>query len=324
MALPHKKRRSLPHGGSWRSNQSELDKIQLLPRDRRFDWLPRQLSLRGNLCRALLILCAEAKQQYVSARSSSRIIAVTLFVKVFQRVFTVSSSRKDTSRKRAHASRCRLRFLIDIRRRNSLPSKMGRKKLKKKLQQGKPIVEEIEKSTVPTVPIDNLPEKFLWMHVKSGTKIRNVLCYALKEFPSYDSIVWTGTGYAIAKTISCAEIFKRKHEGLHQVTKLCYVNSEKSKEDIAAETRRIPEIHILLTKNIKDTSELGYQAPGDCEIFPQEKDAAKSEANTTMESTDNIPRIDEQFQTKEKNKKRKKMDQSEKNVELPSKKKKVP
>jgi len=34
-------------------------------------------------------------------------------------------------------------------------------------------------------------------------------------------------------------------------------SSEKSKEDTAAKTHRIPEVHILLTKNIKDTTELG-------------------------------------------------------------------
>lgn len=123
---------------------------------------------------------------------------------------------------------------------------MGRSKLKKKLQQT--AAEKLttrEESTSAKVPINNLPEKFLWMHVsprvfrnygtlfnfihkihmqvKSGTKIRNVLGYALKEFPSYNNIVWTGNGHGIAKVISCAEIFKRKHEGLHQVTKLCYI-----------------------------------------------------------------------------------------------------
>lgn len=34
-------------------------------------------------------------------------------------------------------------------------------------------------------------------------------------------------------------------------------SSEKSKDNIATETRRIPEIHILLTKDIKNTTELG-------------------------------------------------------------------
>lgn len=59
--------------------------------------------------------------------------------------------------------------------------------------------------------------------VKSGTKIRNVLGYALKEFENYNSVVWTAAGHGIGKAISCAELFKRKHEGLHQITKLRYV-----------------------------------------------------------------------------------------------------
>lgn len=165
---------------------------------------------------------------------------------------------------------------------------MGRSKWKKKIQQEKSTVRQTEESTNTKVPIHNLPEKFLWMHVKSGTKIRNVLGYAMKEFPSYNSIIWTGTGNGIAKTISCAEIFKRKYENLHQVTKLCYVSSEKSKED-TVKAHRIPEVHILLTKDIKDTTELGYQAPGDSGRFLRNENATESKTTiTTTESTDDM------------------------------------
>ncbi|KYM92978.1 Alba-like protein C9orf23 like protein [Atta colombica] len=161
---------------------------------------------------------------------------------------------------------------------------MGRSKWKKKIQQEKSTERQTEESTNTKVPIHNLPEKFLCMHVKSGTKIRNVLGYAMKEFPSYNSIIWTGTGSGVAKTISCAEIFKRKYENLHQVTKLRYVNSEKSKED-TVKAHRIPEIHILLTKDIKDTTELGYQAPGDSGRFLRNENATESKTITT-ENTD--------------------------------------
>lgn len=116
------------------------------------------------------------------------------------------------------------------------------------------------------IPIPDLPEKFLLMHVKSGTKIRNVLGYALKEFSNYDSVVWTAAGHGIGKAVSCAELFKRKQGGLHQITKLRYVESKESKKrskNEASETYHVPEIHILLTKEVKDTSEPGYQAPGD-------------------------------------------------------------
>lgn len=59
--------------------------------------------------------------------------------------------------------------------------------------------------------------------VKSGTKIRNVLGYALKEFVNYNCIVWTAAGHGIGKAISCAELFKKKQESLHQITRLRYV-----------------------------------------------------------------------------------------------------
>ncbi|XP_070167710.1 ribonuclease P protein subunit p25-like protein isoform X2 [Polyergus mexicanus] len=149
---------------------------------------------------------------------------------------------------------------------------MGRSKLKKRLKRE----EESTEESTNKIPIDNLPKKFLWMHVKNGTKIRKILDYALKEFPSHNSIVWTGIGQGIAKAISCAELFKRKHEGLHQVTKLCYSESENPKEDVTNKIHRIPKVHILLTKDIKDTTELGYQAPGDCGEFSEKEDALAS------------------------------------------------
>ncbi|CAL7947700.1 unnamed protein product [Xylocopa violacea] len=143
---------------------------------------------------------------------------------------------------------------------------MGKSRSKKK----KWIRNLESESTDLGIPIPNLPEKLLLMRVKSGTKIRNVLGYALKEFSNYENVVWTAAGQGIGKAISCAELFKKKHEGLHQITKLRYVESEKSKKnknDGIAEARHVPEIHILLAKEVKDTSEPGYQAPGDIGEF---------------------------------------------------------
>ncbi|XP_025268762.1 ribonuclease P protein subunit p25-like protein isoform X2 [Camponotus floridanus] len=188
---------------------------------------------------------------------------------------------------------------------------MGKSKLKKKLKQEG---ESAEKSTSTKVPIENLPQKFLWMHVKSGTKIRNVLDYALKEFPNYNSIVWTGIGQGIAKAISCAELFKRKHESLHQVTKLCYMEPENPKEDITTETHQIPEVHILLTKYIKDTTELGYQAPDDCGEFPEKKEESKS-----MKNVDNMLCSDTELMIKKPHIGQKRNNEIN-NAKLPSKK----
>ncbi|CAK9812530.1 Ribonuclease P protein subunit p25-like protein [Anthophora quadrimaculata] len=146
------------------------------------------------------------------------------------------------------------------------------------------------------VPIPNLPEKFLLMRVKSGTKIRNVLGHALKEFSNYNSVVWTAAGQGIGKAISCAELFKRKQEGLHQITKLRYVESEKSKtenkNDANVETRHVPEIHILLTKEVKDTSELGYQAPGNGGEFSTEQEAKNGGKGRNQETGSNPTCID--------------------------------
>ncbi|XP_070515264.1 ribonuclease P protein subunit p25-like protein [Cardiocondyla obscurior] len=199
---------------------------------------------------------------------------------------------------------------------------MGRSKLKKKLQKEKPAgkrVENVEESTSAKIPIDNLPENFLRLHVKTNTKIRNILNYALKQFPSYNSIVWTASGHAIGKVISCAEIFKRKHEGLHQVTKLSYTTLKKLEKNVA--TCRLPEIHILLTKDIKDTSELGYQAPGDHGEFPEK--TTESKTNPAIKSTDNVPCIDRQFPIMENRGKRKYTNKPKKNIEPLMKKSKV-
>ncbi|XP_053988757.1 ribonuclease P protein subunit p25-like protein [Hylaeus volcanicus] len=140
---------------------------------------------------------------------------------------------------------------------------MGRSNLKKK-KWTKNLEEEPNDSGVP---IPNLPNKFLLMRVKSGTKIRNVLGHALKEFPNYGCVVWTSAGQGIGKAISCAELFKKKQEGLHQITNLRYVQSEKSKAEdkleTKTETRHVAEIHILLTKEVKDTTVPSYQAPDD-------------------------------------------------------------
>lgn len=51
-----------------------------------------------------------------------------------------------------------------------------------------------------------------------------------------------------------------------------------------AENRHVPEIHILLAKEIKDTSEPGYQAPDDCGEFVNNEDAKDKKKNTRQEA----------------------------------------
>ena len=53
--------------------------------------------------------------------------------------------------------------------------------------------------------------------------MRNVLKYAIEHFPNHGTIIWSAAGSGIGRAISCAEIFKKKHPDLHQVTKLRYI-----------------------------------------------------------------------------------------------------
>lgn len=88
-------------------------------------------------------------------------------------------------------------------------------------RKGKNVEEELAKERVP---IEHLPQDFLWMHVKGGTKVTNVIEYAQKAFKSGEcrSVVWSGCGGGVPKTISCAEIMKRNNKELNQVTRLAY------------------------------------------------------------------------------------------------------
>lgn len=88
-------------------------------------------------------------------------------------------------------------------------------------RKGKNVEEELSKEKIP---IEVLPENFLWMHVKGGTQVGNVIDFAEKAFKEgeYRSVVWSGSGGGVPKTISCAEIMKRNQPQLNQVTRLAY------------------------------------------------------------------------------------------------------
>lgn len=53
-----------------------------------------------------------------------------------------------------------------------------------------------EELTKDCIPIENLQENFLWMHVKGGTKVSNVVDYAKKALDNneYRQVVWSGSG----------------------------------------------------------------------------------------------------------------------------------
>lgn len=52
----------------------------------------------------------------------------------------------------------------------------------------------------------------------------NLLDYAISTFKEKNVIIWSGSGPAICKTISCAEIMKKRYKGVikGQINKICY------------------------------------------------------------------------------------------------------
>ncbi|GLV32307.1 Ribonuclease P/MRP subunit p25 [Carabus blaptoides fortunei] len=131
---------------------------------------------------------------------------------------------------------------------------------------GKNVEEPLQKDNIP---IPNLPDNFLWMTVSAGSKIQHLLRSALAEFPKHRAVVWSGSGPAVGKVVSCAEIMKKKHGGsLYQLNKICYRTVEEYWDPLVENIdqlvvkRRLPVIHILLSMDALDASELGYQPPG--------------------------------------------------------------
>ncbi|CAG9585567.1 unnamed protein product [Danaus chrysippus] len=128
---------------------------------------------------------------------------------------------------------------------------------------GKNVEEELERSKIP---INGIPENFLWMQVKGGSKMQNLISHAagILEDKAATVVVWTGVGVAIAKAISCAEIIKRQFSIPHQITKLAYKSVEEYWEpkvdglETIVVKRQIPVIHILLSmEELVDCNQLG-------------------------------------------------------------------
>lgn len=125
-------------------------------------------------------------------------------------------------------------------------------------------------------PIPGLAADILHMRVKEGSKIRNLLRFATTRMQgergdsngtSLRQVVFTGSGRGLTKTITCVEILKRKVGGLHQVSKLYYKtvnevweNPQQGAPDVTMQ-RTVPAICILLSKDLLDPQEPGYQCP---------------------------------------------------------------
>ncbi|RVE74791.1 hypothetical protein OJAV_G00025550 [Oryzias javanicus] len=129
-------------------------------------------------------------------------------------------------------------------------------------------------------PFPGLPPGVLEMRVKEGSKIRNLMGFAMARMQGEKGgseggasaaglrqVVFTGSGRAVTKTITCAEIMKRKVGRLHQLTKLRYKVVKEVWESAEGGTsemtlhRTVPSISILLSKDPLDPQEPGYQPP---------------------------------------------------------------
>lgn len=150
-------------------------------------------------------------------------------------------------------------------------------------------------------PFPGLPSDTPEVRVKDGSKIRNLLRFALSRMepgprtaegegppppedggvaaegqqeargrPPCRRIVFTASGKGVSKAISCAEIVKRRVKGLHQLTRLLYATVVEVWEplepaaglDGLTVSRNVPAVWILLSREPLDRSQPGYQAPG--------------------------------------------------------------
>ncbi|XP_038215190.1 ribonuclease P protein subunit p25-like protein [Zerene cesonia] len=151
---------------------------------------------------------------------------------------------------------------------------------------GKNVEEEMERSKIP---INGLPENFLWMQVKGGSKMVNLLSHAsgILEDKATTAVVWSGAGVAIPKAISCAEILKRQFSIQHQVTKLTSKSVEEYWEpkldglETIVVKRQIPVIHIFLSVEQPLDTPLGYQTLHGKKFWEQEQFSKQNQSHKT-------------------------------------------
>ncbi|XP_062926573.1 ribonuclease P protein subunit p25-like protein [Mobula hypostoma] len=145
------------------------------------------------------------------------------------------------------------------------------------------------------LPFANLPEDIVEMRVKEGSKIRNLMGFAIgrMELEGTRQMVFTGSGRAVTKTITCAEIMKRRIRGLHQITRLRYKSLRETwqlrepQEGAHNLTllKNVPAICILLSKEPLDPSESGYQPPdADDGLWVGQRDREVQEMEATSAS----------------------------------------
>lgn len=126
-------------------------------------------------------------------------------------------------------------------------------------------------------PFADLAPGAVHMRVKEGSKIRNLLAFAISSMaqPATRAIVFSGCGRATTKTVTCAEILKRRLAGLHQVTRLRYRRVREVWQSLPpgptpgpsepgtslSVLKNKPSLAILLSKDALDPRQPGYQPP---------------------------------------------------------------
>ncbi|KAK7913476.1 hypothetical protein WMY93_013687 [Mugilogobius chulae] len=134
-------------------------------------------------------------------------------------------------------------------------------------------------------PFPGLPSGVLEMRVKEGSKIRNLMGFAMARMQGEKGtsgtegsarglrqVVFSGSGRAVTKTITCAEIMKRKVGSLHQLTKLRYKTVKEVWEN-----------------NPLDPTEPGYQPPEALSALWEEKEGFDSSQSAACKRPPPLP-----------------------------------
>ncbi|KAE8617338.1 hypothetical protein XENTR_v10009041 [Xenopus tropicalis] len=134
-------------------------------------------------------------------------------------------------------------------------------------------VQVVDEDDGQPLPFKNLHPDVVKMRVKEGSKIRNLVGYAVTHMLSEENgqIVFSAYGRGVTKAVTCVEILKRKIGGLHQVTKVQYKIVQEVWEQKGPKVqhpaprlnvqKNYPSINILLSKEPLDPQEEGYQPP---------------------------------------------------------------